>query len=119
VGRWTVTKFEPTDRSILAICGQPGDIIEFTARGDFIVKPPPQTGRHTKKERFKCVTSHKPPWIDLYDSKFRDMRCVGLYQLNGDELLLCTGEIRQPRPDRLVRRKKSWVVNVMRRLTKQ
>jgi uncharacterized protein (TIGR03067 family) len=118
VGKWTVTSFEPTDRSTMSISGYTGDAVEFTARGDFIVKPPPNTFRHANKYRFTCVTSKNPPWIDLFDRNYRDLRCQGVYRVDGADLLICTGQIREVRADRLDRPKKSWIIQRMTRVAK-
>lgn len=105
-GRWKVIEFDAPETSIYAISGFTGDTIEFTPGGDFIARPPAKTARlrRTSKYRYRCDKKHDPPWIDLYDSGTKS-RCLGIYRIKGDELLMCTGQIGEPRPDRFDRKK--------------
>ena len=69
--------------------------------------------------RYRCSNKHEPPWIDLYDpprGRFKS-RCLAIYRLEGDELLVCSGRINEPRPDEFDRKKdKSWIRYRMKRV---
>lgn len=117
-GRWIVTKLEAAGM-IFAISGFTGDTIDFTPGGDFVVRPPAKAElRRTSKYRYRVDKKHDPAWIDLYDPgmKRSKMRCLGIYRIEGDELLMCTGQMNAPRPDRFDRKKnKSWISYRMKR----
>src|SRR5688572_688946 len=59
VGRWKVVRLEP--RYTPASYGDPGDVIEFTARGDSILKPSPNSSYGgVRKDRFECSMRQNP-----------------------------------------------------------
>ena len=118
-GLWEVIEFDSPE-VIYAISGYMGDTIEFTSGGDFIVRPPANARfRRMAKYRYRCDTKHEPAWIDLFDrgSKPKN-RCLGIYCIEGDELLMmCTGQMNKPRPDEFDRKKDaSWISYRMKRV---
>jgi uncharacterized protein (TIGR03067 family) len=98
LGRWKVIELKTPPGPMSAILAGRGTVVEFTAAGDFVTRPPKGSLARAERHRFVCARNHQPPWIDLADHKFRDMRALGIYRLDGDQLLLCVNRLREPRP---------------------
>lgn len=120
VGKWQVIEFHPTGQSISAISGHLNFVLEFTAAGEVVIRPPKGSPARLQKHRFICNRTPVPPQIDLVDAKFKAMRCQGVYRVEGQELLLVTGQLHEPRAGRLdwasKKTGKPWVVHRMKRV---
>ena len=113
LGPWKVTVVEQVaGRTLRVIGGVPGDTVEFTDDGRYIIRTRP--GRPVEY-RYRVMPENSPPALDLYMLN-PDAATYALYHLAGDELVICAVANGKERPTEILRSdERLWVLQHYRR----